>query len=57
MMEGVLLLASLVFGAMLADAEGWAPMDGFLYVITNLSILGGPLTPVTCCKPRASLDR
>jgi hypothetical protein len=42
-----LLLAALIFGAMLADAEGWDWHDGFLYVITNLCILGGELTPAT----------
>jgi hypothetical protein len=40
----VLLLTSLIFGALLADAEGWSWHSGFLYVITNLCILGGLLT-------------
>ena len=31
----MLLLASLIFGALLADAEGWAFPDGFLYVIVR----------------------
>ena len=44
---GILCIASLIFGALLADAEGWAWSDGFLYVITNLCILGGQLTAVT----------
>ena len=43
----ILCIASLIFGALLADAEGWVWSDGFLYVITNLCILGGQLTAVT----------
>ena len=43
----ILCIASLIFGALLADAEGWSWSDGFLYVITNLCILGGTLTSVT----------
>ena len=43
----ILCIASLIFGALLADAEGWLWSDGFLYVITNLCVLGGQLTAVT----------
>ena len=49
---GVLCIAALIFGAMLADAEGWSWQDGFLYVITNLCILGGTLTSVSPTSDR-----
>jgi len=36
----------LVFGAIIALAEGWSIEEGFLYVCTNVLILPGPLTEV-----------
>jgi hypothetical protein len=49
---GILCIAALIFGALLADAEGWSWQDGFLYVITNLCILGGLLTSVSPTSDR-----
>ena len=49
---GILCIAALIFGALLADAEGWSWQDGFLYVITNLCILGGQLTTVSPTSDR-----
>ena len=49
---GILCIAALIFGALLADAEGWSWQDGFLYVITNLCILGGTLTSVSPTSDR-----
>ena len=34
-----------IFGSILAAAEGWTVKQGYLYVISNLSGLGNPLTP------------
>jgi hypothetical protein len=47
LVPATLCIASVIFGAMLADAEGWSWNDGFLYVITNLCVLGGVLTPAS----------
>jgi len=46
LVPAIILIASLILGALLAEAEGWKPMQGFLYVLTNLCVLGGPLTDV-----------
>jgi len=36
----------LIFGGMLSLVEGWTLEDGFLYIVTNVLILPGPLTEV-----------
>jgi hypothetical protein len=47
LVPATLCIASVIFGALLAEAEGWSWNDGFLYVITNLCVLGGVLTPAS----------
>merc|ERR1712031_129452 len=43
----IVIVISAVFGAMLADAEGWTFEDGFYYVVGNLVGLATPLTDVS----------
>lgn len=42
----VMIIAA-IFGALLAEVEGWHFWDGFYYVVSNLTGLATPLTEVT----------
>jgi len=43
----VVLPCAGLLGALLAEIEGWSIADGYLYVISNLTGLGNPLTDAT----------
>lgn len=47
----VVLPTAGIFGAILAEIEGWTMLDGYLYVISNLTGLGNPLTIASPVSP------